>query len=214
MAGPITGWAEGGLCGLCAFQKAAAGMARVEGSLAGRDLEIRLRVSQSVLQMRKFQDRQGLSCGHRADKGLRAGGGTSQGRPPDSICAENSAPIEQAPGAWALPVPGPPLSTLAPQGPQNQSPVPWPPGPQAMLPVTFPASPQASSLFSLPLGICDSSTEGLECHFPCWNPTQLLEPSLQSTLELYTTVRTFKAAVALRLTAASHCPLFLQGICK
>lgn len=91
---------------------------------------------------------------------------------------------------------------------------PRPPGPQAMLPVTFPASPQASSLFSLPLGICDSSTEGLECHFPCWNPTQLLEPSLQSTLELYTTVRTFKAAVALRLTAASHCPLFLQGICK
>lgn len=56
MAGPITGWAEGGLCGLCACQKAAAGVARAEGSLAGRDLEIRLRVSQSVLQMRKFQE--------------------------------------------------------------------------------------------------------------------------------------------------------------
>lgn len=52
-------------------------VARVLESESGGNLEISLLDSQSVLQMRKFQDGKDLSCGHRADTGPRAVGGAS-----------------------------------------------------------------------------------------------------------------------------------------
>lgn len=84
--------------------------------LEGTSLEVSLLVSQSVLQMRKFQDGKGLSCGHRTDKRLRAGGGALQGGPPTSISAESSASVEQAPGVCALPGSGPPLLHIGSHG--------------------------------------------------------------------------------------------------